>query len=83
MLGISLVFYITNTTLHDCLELGHFSSRVEKLNHSFVELTREICDEYIKFMYLIGMNCRLKQSFQYARCSHLEVLLLSIIVRKS
>ena len=31
-----------------------------KIFHSFAELTREICDEYIKLMYL---NCRLKRSF--------------------
>ena len=42
-LGISLVFkYIINRTLHGRLEIGKFSSHVEKILHSFAALTLEI-----------------------------------------
>ena len=34
--------YIRNRTLHGCLETQNFSSRIEKIFHSFAALTREI-----------------------------------------
>ena len=34
--------YIINRTLHGRLEIRNFSSRVEKIFHSFAALTREI-----------------------------------------
>ena len=34
--------YITNRTLHGRLEIPNFSSRVEKIFHSFAVLTHEI-----------------------------------------
>ena len=34
--------YIMNRTLHGRLEIGKFSSRVEKILHSFAALTLEI-----------------------------------------
>ena len=34
--------YIINRTLHGCLEIRNFSSRVEKIFHSFAALTCEI-----------------------------------------
>ena len=40
--GISLVFIIINRTLHGCLEIWNFSSRVEKIFHPFAALTCEI-----------------------------------------
>ena len=41
-LGISFCVYTINRTLHGRLEIPTFSSRVEKIFHSFAELTREI-----------------------------------------
>ena len=73
--GISLALYLTNRTLHECLEIRHFSSHVENIQfHSFDGPTREICDEYIKFRYL---NCELKQS---KRFSPLEALIIARII---
>ena len=76
--GISLTLYLTNRTLHECLEIRHFSSHVENIQfHSFDWPTREICDEYIKFRWL---NCELKQSFHCTRFSQLEALIIARIL---
>ena len=40
--GIFIGVYIINRTLHGCWEIQNFSSRVEKIFHSFGALTREI-----------------------------------------
>ena len=67
--GISLVFYVTNT-LHDCLETFLFLRW--KIFHSFVEVTRKIRAEYIKFM---NLNYGLKQIVQCEWFSQLGALL--------
>ena len=40
--------YIINRTLHGRLEIRNFSSRVEKIFHSFAALTREIFFQHSK-----------------------------------
>ena len=40
--------YIINRTLHGRLEIRNFSSRVEKIFHSFAALTREIFFQHEK-----------------------------------
>ena len=47
------IYIINRTTLHGRLEIGNFSSRVEKILHSFATLTGEIFSTLEeKFSYL-------------------------------